>query len=163
MLSVVAAFNFCSNSAFSPFRAVTAAFKRLFSAAVSVKAPLYFLSWFCIRSTLGTYFSRSAWIASILDFALKVVTPASSSSSFWRCLSSRVISLKILGGMWSLPVSEALCPRSSSGYFFTMCFQNSSCHHVSFFLLPTISLAQSRPSAVSGTKDRCMWGVFSSM
>ena len=34
---------------------------------------------------------------------------------------------------------------------------------VSFFLLPTISFAESLPSSVSGTKERCIWGVVSSI
>ena len=44
-----------------------------------------------------------------------------------------------------------------------MCVQKASCHSPSFFLFPTISFALSRPSEVSGTKQRCMCGVFSSM
>ena len=64
--------------------------------------------------------------------------------------------------MWSLPVSPALMPRSSSGYFRTMCSQKASCHFVSFFLFPMISFADSLPSSVSGTNERCMCGVFSS-
>ena len=63
-------------------------------------------------------------------------------------------SLNTRGGMWLRPVSLALSPRSKSGYFLTICSQNLSCYCVSFFLLPTISLALSRPSSVSGTKQR---------
>src|SRR5699024_4305987 len=82
--------------------------------------------------------------------------PVSSCPSFSFCLVSRVISLNTRGGMWSRPVRLALFPRSKSGNFLTMCFQNSSCHQVSFFLLPIISLALSLPSSVSGTKQRCI-------
>ena len=71
--------------------------------------------------------------------------------------------MNTLGGIWSRPVLLALSPRSRSGYFLTMCSQNLSCHCVSFFLLPTISLALSLPSAVKGTKERCICGVFSSI
>lgn len=93
-------------------------------------------------------------ISSARLFALNGVMPVSSYPSLSFCLVSRVISLNTRGGIWSRPVWMALSPRSKSGNFLTMCFQNSSCHQVSFFLLPIISLVLSLPSSVRGTKQR---------
>ena len=77
--------------------------------------------------------------------------PVSSSSNFWRCLLRRVISLKMRGGMWSRPVWLALSPRSRSGYFWTTCSQNLSCHQVSFFCCPRSLGTQ---AAVCGQRNK---------